>query len=48
MSIYIDLFMNLNEIIYNNRENKRLVEVFNPRTIYCNFELGNIGALKQV
>jgi len=40
--------MNLNEIIYNNRENKRIIEVFNPRTIHCDFELGIIGALKQV
>ena len=40
--------MYLNEIIYSNRENKRVVEEFNPRTIYCDFELGIIGALKQV
>ena len=48
MSTYIEVLMNLNEIIYNNRENKRIIEVFNPRTIHCDFELGIIGALKQV
>ena len=40
--------MKLNEIIFDNRENKRILEGFSPRTIHCDFELGIIGGLKQV
>lgn len=48
MSTYIDLFVNINNIIFNNRENKRNEEAFNPQIIHCNFEIGIIGAIKQV
>lgn len=48
MSKYIEVFMKLNEIIFDNRENKRILECFSPRTIHCGFELGIIGGLKQV
>ena len=48
MATYIELFLNLNTYIYDNRENKRNMEPFNPIFIYCFFEIGLIGAIKQV
>ena len=40
--------MNLNDIIFNNRENKRKEEAFNPQAIHCDFEIGLIGAIKHL
>ena len=48
MVTYIELFLNLNKYIYDNRENKRNIEHFNPVSINCDFEIRLIGAIKQV
>ena len=48
MATYIELFLNLNKYIYDNRENKRNMEPFNPISIIYDFEIGLIGAIKQV
>ena len=48
MLFYIEVFMKLYEIIFDNRENKRILEDFSPPTIHCDFELGIVGGLKNV
>ena len=48
MATYIELFLNLNKYIYDNRENKRNIESFNPVSIHCDFEIELIGSIKQV
>ena len=48
MPTYIEVFMKRNEIIFDNRGNKRILEGFRPRVIHCDFGLGIIGDLKQV
>ena len=48
LATYIELFLNLNIYIYNNRENKRNIEPFNTVTNHYDFETGLIGAIKQV
>ena len=47
MATYIELFLNLNAYIYDNRENKRNMEPLNPVSIHYYFEIGLIGAIKQ-
>ena len=47
MSTYIELFMHLNDFIFENRENKRNKEHFCPITVHCDFEIGLIGLLNK-
>ena len=48
MGTYIELFLHFNDFIFANRENKRNKEQFCPITVHCDFEIGLIGAIKQV
>ena len=48
MGTYIELFENLKTYVFDNRENKRNTDPFNPVCIHCDFGIGLIGEIKQI
>ena len=48
MNSYIELFDNIKNFTYNNRENKRDTDLRLPLIIHCDFEQALIGAIKQI